>query len=168
MIDLITLLSAYPVWTVLIIAVASILSILKIIDWCKKLVVMRAEFRNKAILEGEKIQACKDAQKETEEEKEARIVALEKSVTNLNNVVAEQQKLLQLLVESDELDIKAWLKAQHERWIALQCVDSQSLELICQRFDIYAKEGGNSWAQKLVDEIKALPVVTIIPVERQG
>lgn len=168
MIDLITLLSAYPVWTVLIIAVASILSILKIIDWCKKLWAMRAEFRNKAILEGEKIQACEDAQKEAEKEKEARIAALEKSVTTLNNVVAEQQKLLQLLVESDELDIKAWLKAQHERWIALQCVDSQSLELICQRFDIYAKEGGNSWAQKLVDEIKALPVVTIIPVERQG
>lgn len=168
MIDLITLLSAYPVWTVLIIAVASILSILKIIDWCKKLWIMRAEFRNKAILEGEKIQACEDAQKEAEKEKEARIAALEKSVTTLNNVVAEQQKLLQLLVESDELDIKAWLKAQHERWIALQCIDSQSLELICQRFDIYAKEGGNSWAQKLVDEIKALPVVTIIPVERQG
>ena len=168
MIDLITLLSAYPVWTVLIIAVASILSILKIIDWCKKLWAKRAEFRNKAILEGEKIQADEDAQKKAEEEKEARIAALESSVTQLNTMVAQQQEILQLLVESDELDVKAWLKAQHERWIALQCVDSQSLELICQRYEIYKREGGNSWAEKLVEEIKALPTVTIIPVQKQG
>ena len=168
MISLIELLSTFPVWTVLLIATASIIIILKIIEWVKKSWEKRAQFEQNAILEGERIQREEDAREAAEKEKERRIAALETSVTNLNNVVAEQQKLLQLLVESDELDIKAWLKAQHERWIALQCVDSQSLELICQRFEIYAKEGGNSWAQKLVDEIKALPVVTIIPVERQG
>jgi hypothetical protein len=37
------------------------------------------------------------------------------------------------------------------------------LELICDRYDIYKEEGGNSWAEKLVNEIKALPVVIVIP-----
>ena len=53
MINLIELLSAYPVWTVLLIAVASFIIVFKIIDWCKAIWKKRADFRNTAVHEGE-------------------------------------------------------------------------------------------------------------------
>jgi hypothetical protein len=33
-----------------------------------------------------------------------------------------------------------------------------------QRYAVYSAEGGNSWAKKLMDELRALPVVTIVPI----
>jgi hypothetical protein len=65
---------------------------------------------------------------------------------------------LTLLTESDKLNTKAWIKEQHDKWIPLGFIDSQSLDLICARYAIYELEGGNGWAKKMVDEIKALPV----------
>ena len=40
-------------------------------------------------------------------------------------------------------------------------IDSQSLELLEDRFKIYTKEDGNSWAEKLMNEMRALPLVTV-------
>ena len=89
---------------------------------------------------------------------------LEKDVHDLKLIAERQQELIELLIASDELDIKSWIKMQHEKWIPRQCIDSQTLDLLAQRFEIYEQEGGNSWAEKLVNELKALPVVTAIPV----
>ena len=75
-------------------------------------------------------------------------------------MLQKQQAQIDLLIQSDELTIKAWIKEQHEKWVAFQCIDSQSLELLTQRFNIYQQEGGNSWAEKLIDEIKELPIIT--------
>jgi hypothetical protein len=63
---------------------------------------------------------------------------------------------------TNELDIKSWIKAQHEKWIFKGCIDSQMLDLLEQRYAIYTAEGGNSWAKKLMDELRALPTVTVV------
>lgn len=41
-------------------------------------------------------------------------------------------------------------------------IDSESLSLVIDRYRVYAEEGGNSWAERMVNDIKALPIVTAI------
>ena len=91
---------------------------------------------------------------------------MESDIIDLKVIVSQQKELIEQLTESDMLNTKAWIKEQHEKWIALQCIDSQSLDLVLQRYKIYAKEGGNGWAQKMVEEIKALPTITVIPIHK--
>jgi hypothetical protein len=71
---------------------------------------------------------------------------------------------MNLLIDSDQLETKAWIKEQHEKWTRLKAIDGQSLDLLESRFAIYEKEGGNSWAHRLMDDIRALPLITITPI----
>jgi len=61
---------------------------------------------------------------------ETRIATLETEVADLKTLIVKQQKQIDLLVKSDELDIKSWIKAQHEKWIPRKCIDSQTLDLL--------------------------------------
>jgi hypothetical protein len=47
------------------------------------------------------------------------------------------------------------------------CIDSHVLELLEERFEIYKEEGGNSWAEKLMNELRSLPVAVVIPVDKE-
>jgi hypothetical protein len=80
-------------------------------------------------------------------------------------MLENQEKMIELLIASDELSIKAWIKEQHETWMPLGCIDSQTFELLEARYKIYVDEGGNSWAKKLMDDLRGLPVVTVIPLQ---
>lgn len=156
-------LSSFPIWTVILITVAAIIVILKIIDWAKKTWQKRQDFKEAAIHEGEKIQKQEDLAQQEKDELEKRLKILEQNYIALKESLDKQQKILDLLMESDELDIKTWIKTQHDRWMPTGYIDSQILDLVCQRFEIYEKEGGNSWAKKLVEDMQKLTVVTNIP-----
>lgn len=162
--NILEFLSSYPIWTVILIAVASIIIILKVIDWCKKIWRKRQEFQNAAILEGEKLQKQEDTVQHEKDELEKRLKILEQNYIALKESLDKQQKTLDLLMESDELDIKTWIKTQHDRWMPTGYIDSQVLDLVCQRFEIYEKEGGNSWAKKLVEDMQKLTTVTNVPL----
>ena len=158
-------LAAYPIWTVLLIIVAGLICIFKFIDWCKKLWTTREDFKNEARIEGEQHQKTIDKEEEAAKAEEERIKKLEKAVSSLTILIEKQQQQIDLLIRSDELDIKAWIQQQHEKWMALQCIDSQSLDLVIKRGEIYTEEGGNGWAERMIQDIKALPVLTVIPVQ---
>lgn len=166
--DLLTFLSTYSIWQVLLIAAATILLTVKIIEGVKALWKKRASFQNEARLEGKRLQHEKESREAEEQAEEKRIADLEISLKEVQSVLATQQQLIELLIRSDELDIKAWIQQQHEKWITLQCIDSQSLDLVLQRYEIYAEEGGNGWAKRMVQDIKQLPIVTVIPVQRDN
>ena len=165
MIHILEFLSAYPLWTVFIIAVITIYATVTTIGWIKGLWQKRKTFQQNAMHEGEVHQAQVDQQHAEEQCQNDRIKLLEDNLQELTKLAASTQKQTDMLTRSDKLNIKAWIKEQHEKWMQLQCIDSQSLELICDRYDIYKEEGGNSWAEKLVNEIKALPVVIVIPTK---
>lgn len=164
MINLLTLLSQYPIWTVLIIVIAVLIIIQKGISFFKAKWGEREQFIQDNVNKGMEIQKKKDMKEEAQQEEIAHINELQTSVTQLTELLEKQQKLIDLLIQSDELEIKAWIKEQHEKWAALRAIDSQSLDVLEQRFAIYEKEGGNSWALKLMNEIRALPTITVIPV----
>lgn len=162
--DLLTFLSQYPIWAVILIAVASIIIILKIIEGCKKLWQKRKDFQKAAEQRGEEHQREEDAQAQEKEGAEKRLQKLEENYAKLSEILIKQQQTLDLLMESDELDIKTWIKTQHDQWMPTGYIDSQILDLVCQRYEIYEREGGNSWAKKMVDDMKQLTIVTNVPL----
>ena len=151
--------------TIILVLIIAIPSIVNFITWCKGIWQKREDFKQANIEQGKKIEKEAETQEHRLENGETRMTQLEADVKSLTETIDRLEKTLNLLTVSDQLDIKSWIKMQHEKWIPRQCIDSQTLDLLEQRFKIYEKEGGNSWAKKLVDELRALPVVTVVPIQ---
>lgn len=164
MVKLFQALAVYDIWAVILITVISFAILLGMVEWIKKTWAKREAFKQENIERGKRLEAEAEAREARLVHGEARMDALEANVQKLTALAEAQQKMIELLIQSDELDIKSWIKAQHERWIPLGCIDSQTLELLEQRYSIYTKEGGNSWAEKLVKELRALPTVVNLPI----
>lgn len=62
------------------------------------------------------------------------------------------------LVGSDMLDIKQFLVREYHYFVEQKkWIDDYSLNCILLRYEVYKKEGGNSYIDTLISEIKALP-----------
>lgn len=71
-------------------------------------------------------------------------------------------KLMNLLIESDKDDIKAWITEKHHYYCYVQkYIDDYSLDCLEKRFKHYEDEGGNSFVSHLMDEIRQLPRISI-------
>lgn len=156
------LISTFGISTVIVILIITIPALINFISWCKKTWKEREHFKEENFQRGREIEARSEAKEARLVRGEMRMGQLEKDVADLKDLIAKQQDLLELLIASDELDIKSWIKAQHEKWVSRQCIDSQTLDLLEQRFSVYESEGGNSWAKKLVEELRALPIIISI------
>lgn len=159
-----SLISTYGISTVIIIFLVGIPALFNFIKWCKGIYATREKFKQDNINKGKEIEARAESKENRLQQGESRMTQLETDVRDLKILVQQQAKMIELLIQSDELDIKSWIKMQHEKWIPRKCIDSQTLDLLEQRFSVYEKEGGNSWALKLVNELRALPTVTVVPI----
>lgn len=157
------LISTFGLTSIVLILLVAIPAIVNFIGWCKKIWSTREKFKQENINKGRELESRKEEKEMRFSTGEARMTTLESDVKDLKKIIAQQQQLIKLLVESDELDIKSWIKAQHEKWMPRKCIDGQTLELLCQRFKIYTKEGGNSWAEKLVEDLMSLPIMPSEP-----
>lgn len=108
--------------------------------------------------------------KETQRDKEKEVLeerlvygadkmrALDKQQKQTNEQLKAIHKQLEMLISSDKDDIKADLTKDHhyfcykKKWI-----DDYSLDCMQRRFERYVEEGGNSFIEKLMDEVKDLP-----------
>ena len=71
-------------------------------------------------------------------------------------------KSLQCLIESDKDDIKSWIVEKHHKYCyEVGSVDYYILESIERRYDHYKKEGGNSYIDTLMEELRALPKTNV-------
>lgn len=159
---MVTLINTYGVSIVVIILLVAIPALVNFIQWCKNLWAKRQEFQSANIQMGRQMEAAEEQNEARLTNGEQRMSQLETDVSELKAIAERQAQLIELLTKSDELDIKSWIKAQHEKWIIKGCIDSQMLDLLEQRYAIYTAEGGNSWAKKLMDELRALPTVTVV------
>ena len=67
-------------------------------------------------------------------------------------------KRIDMLIESDKEDIKAYVTEKHHFFVYHQgWVDDYSLECLERKFAIYQQEHGNSFVEGLMDEVRALP-----------
>lgn len=90
------------------------------------------------------------------------------TMINENRVkYSEMQQSIDLLIASDKDDIKAWITAQHHLFVyEYKCIDDYSLDCIEKRFAHYRDEGGNSFIELLMSEIRALPKVSVLPEQK--
>lgn len=99
--------------------------------------------------------------------KEARISTLEGDVKNnkediseIRKDVSEIKNILVFLIDSDRESIRAWIVREHHYFCYQRgWIDDHSLDAIEKRYNYYKKEGGNTYIDDLMVEIRALPKV---------
>ena len=79
------------------------------------------------------------------------------AIEELKEQLEKQQKTLDMLVESDRDDIKSWLVQQYHYFMKLGSIDDFSKDTIEKRAAHYFIEGGNSYIEDLLKQIRKLP-----------
>lgn len=136
-----------------------------IATWISKAIKAKRAYDAEQIQKGIKLAQEKQEQENRFHTGEHRMDVIEENVDKLTKTTDELAGLIKLLVESDQQNIKAWMKDQHERWMACGYIDSFALDLMEKRYAIYKKEHGNGWALKIMTDIRALPAIEILPIE---
>lgn len=107
-----------------------------------------------------------DKKHDNQENKEKILEKLDshsKDILEIKEAFAQQQKLINLLVNSDRDDIKAWITEKHHFYCyEKKYIDDYTLDCIEKRFRHYEDEGGNSFIATLMQEIRALPKISMV------
>ena len=121
----------------------------------------------------------KHFKEETEEEQDKIDIAkqladISAQIENINSQhILDRQELIKkidetnatinVLLASDKDDIKSWITEKHHYFCyECKCIDYQSLDCIEKRYRHYVDEGGNSFVADLMNEIRALPKVSML------
>lgn len=82
----------------------------------------------------------------------------EKAMQELINEIKSLKEDVGLLMESDKDDIKAFITRQHHYFCyQLKQIDDQSLDCIEKRYSHYKDQGGNSYIDTLMHDLRSLP-----------
>lgn len=158
---MIELLSTFSLETILIILIVGGAGVIKLIGWAKATWKKRQEFQMEAVQRGRAQEHEEDVQEHRLKTLETQLSVCQDKAKELEAQQINQQRLLELLICSDELSIKSEIKAQHDYWVPKGCIDSQILDILEQKYAIYEEEGGNSWAKKMMDDMRALPTIIV-------
>ena len=132
-------------------------AILMLWDW---FVDRLRKFFNKEV----KVQQDKDELKEQVQQSISRIDAVAQKQDELVTQLKGLQETVTLLVHSDKDDIKSWITKEHHFFCYEQkYIDDYSLDCIEKRFTHYKAEGGNSFVEDLMRDLRALPKVSVLP-----
>lgn len=85
-----------------------------------------------------------------EAENEDAIQKVQYDVTNIKQSV-------DLLVESDKDDIRAWITDKYHHFMELGYIDDFTLDCMERRFKSYKQEGGNTYVDGMMEAIRQLP-----------
>ena len=65
---------------------------------------------------------------------------------------------LEMIIESDKDDIKSWITEKHHFYCyEIKWIDDYSMDCIEKRYRHYKDEGGNSFIEELMNELRGLP-----------
>ena len=155
--NLIELLSNYSVSeviTFIVIIALAIKGVIEFYEWAKK-----------------KMQTASNDRHEEEENN----TTIKENIDELFKMQKEQKesidKLTQsvnLLIQSDKDDIKAWITEKHHYYCyELKYIDDFSLDCIEKRYAHYIKEGGNSFVEDLMRDLRSLKKVSSTLVRQE-
>ena len=98
------------------------------------------------------------SQKQNEDDFKKDMNALKTTVTTINEKIDNMTSLIDLLMISDKDEIKAYITREHHYFCYdLGYIDDYNLDCIERRYALYVKEGGNSFVEELMKDIRALP-----------
>lgn len=79
-------------------------------------------------------------------------------IEEIRGSLASLTKMVQLLIESDKDAIKAYITQKNLFFVHQQgWIDNYSLDCIQRRYGHYKEEGGNSFVNNLMNELRELP-----------
>lgn len=77
--------------------------------------------------------------------------------SNINTRMNGMEEQLKILTDSDMHDIKSWIVEKHHHYKNLGWIDDFAMDTIEKRYLDYKKEGGNSYVDTLMEELRQLP-----------
>lgn len=86
---------------------------------------------------------------------------LVKRQNQTDNDIKEIKQSLQMLIQSDRDDIKAWITEKHHYFCyEKKYIDDYTLDCIEKRYAHYTNEGGNSFVEDLMIDLRELKKVS--------
>ena len=121
------------------------------IDWIK---TRFSKATNKVLQEKKEHDKIEEEIEDLNSEKEV----FDQEFKDANNRFKRIEDSIEMLIESDKEDIKAFITLQHHKFVYEQeWIDDYSMECLEKRFAIYEREHGNSFVLGLMNELRALP-----------
>ncbi len=100
--------------------------------------------------------------KEEQSEKETQEKILQ-NLENHNEQIDKMAKLVNILIESDKDDIKAWITEKHHYFCyELGYIDDYHLQCIEARYKHYKEENGNTFIDSFMIDIRNLPIISVV------
>lgn len=90
-------------------------------------------------------------------ENDEKIGELDSQLKEVKNNISAMLEKMDLLIDSDKDDIKAWITEKHHYFLKEKWIDDYSLDCIEKRYEHYVNENGNSYVKDLMTEIRRLP-----------
>ena len=144
---MLSLLSSYSlieIITFIIVLAIAVKEVISYFDWGKNKI-------DKEV--GRRIQKSK-----SKDEFEERLKKYDEDISALkeqNEIISNN---IQLLLASDRDDIKAWITSQHHYFCyELKYIDNFSRDCLEKRYGHYVEEGGNSFIENFMKELRTLP-----------
>lgn len=121
------------------------------IDWIK---TRFSKATNKVLQEKKEHDKIEEEIEDLNSEKEI----FDQEFKDADNRFKRIEDSIEMLIESDKEDIKAFITLQHHKFVYEQeWIDDYSMECLEKRFAIYEREHGNSFVLGLMNELRALP-----------
>ena len=151
---MITLLQHYSlsdIFIFIIFLALAVKSLISFFDWAQDRINKTFNKKHSKITEKEQLE--RRLQQENQ-----MIVTLQQSQKVTDNILQDLSKKINLLIDSDKDDIKSFITRQHHYFCyKIGWIDDFSLDCVEKRYQHYADEGGNSFIEGFMDELRALP-----------
>lgn len=106
----------------------------------------------------ESINLVKEDNVTTKKELQKMVGKQDINISNLNLSQEKMHSQIELLIESDKEDIKAFITREYNYWVFQKKeIDPYSFASIKARYDTYIKENGNTFVKELFAAINDLP-----------
>lgn len=110
------------------------------------------------------LRSKEEDKKKEEQDGEKRLSNLERLEKNNEDTiqqvrcdVEEIKQNVNLLITSDKDDIRAWITDKYHYFIQLGYIDDFTLDCLERRFKSYKQEGGNTYVDSMMEELRRLP-----------
>lgn len=153
---MIELLTTFSPVMIIVCCIMILLAVKSVIEY-KKWVT---EVADKAYEKRHKVETLREEACGITKQHNAELMKISEAVASLQDTVQKMADRVDTLMESDRDDIKAWIVQQHHYFCYHQkSIDDFSMDSIEKRFKHYQKEGGNSYVERLMEDLRDLPIV---------